>query len=276
MTLVTGIAELLDLAPGGPDEFRGISPDQPDRIFGGQVVAQALAAATATVAAGRQPHSLQAQYLRQGKGGAPVDYTVTRLRDGGAFCARQVTASQDGRLLCVVLASFHVGEESFGHQLPVPEAPPVHAVPRPWAVPGADGGWPRWVPDRPDLDLRIMQVPERRHGESFVWSRVTAELGDDPRVHACAWAYLSDLTLLGTVRIPYEPEPGSRRSWQMLTLNHSVWFHRPLRADRWLLQHQYSPTAAAGRGLSMASVFSQEGELVSSLSQEGVGREFPV
>jgi len=124
MTRAPGVAELLDLARSGPDEFRGISPDQPDRLFGGQVVAQALAAATATVEADRLAHAMQAQYLRQGKGGAPVDYTVTRLRDGGAFSARQVTAHQDDRVLFVTLASFHAGEGSFGHQLPAPAAPP--------------------------------------------------------------------------------------------------------------------------------------------------------
>jgi acyl-CoA thioesterase II len=266
------ILELLDLDRTGPGEFRGASADEPDWIYGGQVVGQALAAATATVAADRSAHSLHAHYLRQGKGGAPVDYTVQRLRDGGAFSARQVSAHQDGRLLAVADVSFHTGEEPFGHQAVMPAAPPPDSAPPSAALEVADPGWPYWVARRPDLDLRAVGAPGPRHGESLVWSRVTLGLPDDPRLHACAWAYLSDLTLLAAIRVPYEPEPGVRRRWRMMTLNHAIWFHQPVRADQWLLLHQHSPAASAGRGLSMASVFSADGTLVSSLAQEGVGR----
>jgi acyl-CoA thioesterase-2 len=267
----TTVAELLELTRTGPDQFRGRSAGQPDWIYGGQVVAQALAAATATVPADRLAHTVHADYLRRGKGGVPVDYAVTRLRDGGAFSSRQVTAVQDGRLLFVALASFHTGEDLFGHQLPIPDVAPPDAVPPPAALDATDPGWPRWLPGRPDLDVRRTAVGPR-HGKSLIWARVTVPLPDDPRLHACAMAYLSDLTLLASIRMPYEPEPGMRRRWRMMTLNHAVWFHRPLRADDWLLLDQHSPTAAAGRGLTTASVFAPDGAMVGSLAQEGVGR----
>lgn len=271
--IVTSVAGLLTLTRTGPDEFRGPSPGEPDWIYGGQVAAQALAAASATVPKGRDVHAIRVEYLRQGKGATPVEYSVTRLRDGGAFSARQVIAAQEDRVLAVVTASFHTGKELFGHQVAMPQAPPPDSVPPPADLAGADPGWPRWLPERPDLDLRRVAVPGPRYGESLIWARVTVSLPDDPRAHASALAYLSDLTLLASVRIPYEPEPDRRRRWRMTTLNHAVWFHRPLRADRWLLIGQHSPSAASGRGLATASVFSPDGGLVASLAQEGLGVE---
>lgn len=271
--IATSVAGLLTLTPAGPDEFRGPSPGEPAWIYGGQVAGQALAAASATVPDGRDVHAIRVEYLRRGKGATPVGYTVTRLRDGGAFSARQVTAAQDGRVLAVVTASFHTGKELFGHQAVMPDAPPPDSVPPPADLAGTDPGWPRWLPGRPDLDLRRVATSGPRHGESLIWARVTVPLPEDPRAHAAALACLSDLTLLGSIRIPYEPEPDVRRRWRMTTLNHAVWFHRPLRADQWLLMVQHSPSAASGRGLAAASVFSPDGGLVASLAQEGLGVE---
>ncbi len=256
---VTDLLSLLDLEVVKPDAYLGASPALGwERIYGGQVVAQALMAAGRTVDPAFRPHSLHAYFIRMGSEVRPVLYEVERVRDGRSFATRQVVAYQEGGAILNLIASFHVDEAG-------PDHPGVVApmVPRP------DGLERRQT----DLFLDHRLIVEEREPEprGLVWMRVPESLGSDPLVHACAVAYLSDEDLLGVAMLSH-PLGGQWDKLMAASLDHAVWFHRPLQADDWLLFDQRGHGVANGRGMAMARVFDSNGLHVTSVAQEGLGR----
>ncbi|GAA5020117.1 acyl-CoA thioesterase II [Kitasatospora paranensis] len=249
----------------------------------GQVVAQALAAAGCTIEAGRLPHSLHGYFLRAGDLSQAVGYEVERLRDGRSYCARRVTAYQDGRPIFTLSASFKSPEPTPERQQPMPEVPAPEDLPDPYA---------RWAVNSPAeydaaefrrvVSMRIAR-PGPRTGdrtppgvnERLVWMKATEHLPDDAMLHACAFVYASDLTLAPVAALDHEKARVEREGpARVLTasLDHSVWFHRPFRADDWLLFALRSPSGGDGRGLASGQVWTRDGTLVASLAQEVVVR----
>ncbi|HLI37484.1 MAG TPA: acyl-CoA thioesterase II [Streptosporangiaceae bacterium] len=279
-TSLDALLALLDLEQIELDIFRGRSPDeQLQRVFGGQVAGQALVAAGRTVPQDRPVHSLHAYFIRPGDPAVPLVYMVDRVRDGRSFTTRRVSAIQHGRPIFTLSASFHRAEPGPSHADPMPQVPPPGGIPR-----TADrleklaGKLPRSVHDSP-IDLRTPgpltveaeRDPSLRTTRTQVWLRVDGELPDDPLLHVCLMTYASDITLLDSVLL------GHGLSWldgrtTGASLDHAMWFHRPFRADRWLLYAQESPVAAGARGLARGEVFTAEGELVVSVVQEGLIR----
>ncbi|GAO09054.1 acyl-CoA thioesterase II [Streptomyces lydicamycinicus] len=285
------LLDLLALERIEQDIFRGESrASVVPRVFGGQVAAQALVAAGRTVPADRPPHSLHAYFLRPGDPGAPIVYTVDRIRDGRSFTTRRVVAVQHGQPIFHLSASFQTAEEGLEHQEPMPPAPdplelptaaemlPRHAE-RFLAPEVAD----RLLEARAAIDLRYVDEPpyvtvgEPREPRSQVWFRTHGKLDDDgviprPLLDICLVTYVSDMTLLDSILLAH-----GRGGWAVgdvvgASLDHAMWFHRPLRADEWLLYDQESPTAQSGRGLGKGRIFTAEGQLAVSVIQEGVIR----
>ncbi|MEV5127484.1 acyl-CoA thioesterase II [Streptomyces decoyicus] len=273
------------------DIFRGQSrPSVVPRVFGGQVAAQALVAAGRTVPADRPPHSLHAYFLRPGDPGAPIVYTVDRIRDGRSFTTRRVVAVQHGQPIFHLSASFQVTEDGLEHQEPMPPAPdplelPTAAemLPR-YADRFVDPGVAeRLLESRAAIDLRYVDAPpfgtvgEVRDPRSQVWFRTQGKLDDDgeiprPLLDICLVTYVSDMTLLDSILLAH-----GRGGWAVgdvvgASLDHAMWFHRPPRADEWLLYDQESPTAQGGRGLGKGRIFTADGQLAVSVIQEGVIR----
>jgi acyl-CoA thioesterase II len=274
------LLDLLDLEQIELDIFRGRSPEeQVQRVFGGQVAGQALVAAGRTVPEDRPVHSLHAYFIRPGDPAVPLVYIVDRVRDGRSFTTRQVSAIQHGRPIFTLSASFHRAEPGPAHSDPMPEVPPPDGIPK--TVDRLEklfGTLPAQFRETP-IDLRSVgpltfeaeRDPSLRTTRNLVWLRVDGELPDNPLLHVCLMAYASDLTLLDSVLL------GHGLSWvdgrtSGASLDHAMWFHRPFRADRWLLYAQESPVAAGGRGLARGEVFTADGELVVSVVQEGLIR----
>jgi acyl-CoA thioesterase-2 len=281
------LVALLDLEAIEVNIFRGVSPDEEgQRVFGGQVAGQALVAAGRTVnddtsrtgrsadAAYRAVHSLHAYFLRPGDPAAPILYEVDRLRDGRSFSTRRVVAIQHGAAIFNLSASFKVAEKGVEHQAPMP------AVAQPETLPPAEPDSPATArragapADRPrPIDVRRLpddEVPSDRDEPRLrVWMRADGRLPDDPLLHACVVAYASDMTLLDTATKPHGLTFDGR---SMASLDHAMWFHRPFRADDWLLYDQWSPVAAEARGLAIGELFDRHGRLVVSVVQEGLIR----
>ena len=275
---VDDLVKLLDLEPIEVNLFRGVSPDEDrQRVFGGQVAGQALVAAARTVEPGRSVHSLHAYFLRPGDPLVPILYEVDRIRDGRSFTTRRVVAIQHGKAIFNVQASFQVPEEGLEHQAPMPDAPPPDQLPdmKTRMAPYAEqmGSW--YTRPRP-IDMRYVDWnPPDRHEplppHQRVWLRADGRLPDDPVLHACVLTYASDMTLLDTALLPHGG------SWQdpnlfMASLDHAMWFHRPFRADEWLLYSQDTPSASEGRGLGRGSIFTASGQLAVTVVQEGLIR----
>jgi acyl-CoA thioesterase-2 len=277
------LIDILELEQLEVNLFRGISPDEDrQRVFGGQVAGQALVAAGRTVDHGTV-HSLHAYFLRSGDPKIPIIYDVDRIRDGRSFTTRRVVAIQHGRAIFNLSASFQVDEEGPEHQYEMPDAPDPATLPtlRERLEPYADRFPPAFVDwirrDRP-IDTRSSQLPRWldpepgvREPEQLVWFRADGELPDDPLLHDCVVAYASDLTLLDTAVMAHA------RSWDddrfmIASLDHAMWFHRPLRADEWLLYHQKSPSAQGARGLAEGNIYRQDGALAVTVIQEGLIR----
>ncbi|MFF9200752.1 acyl-CoA thioesterase II [Streptomyces sp. NPDC014986] len=278
------LLDLLDLEQIEEDIFRGRSrPAVVPRVFGGQVAAQALVAAGRTVPADRPAHSLHAYFLRPGDPGAPIVYTVDRIRDGRSFTTRRVVAVQHGKPIFHLSASFQTHEEGLDHQDPMPSAPDPATLPtseerlRGYAHLDPEVV-DRFLEARAAVDLRYVDEPpygrfgEPREPHSQVWFRTSGKLADDPLLHVVLATYVSDMTLLDSVLLAH-----GRGGWAVgdvvgASLDHAMWFHRPFRADEWLLYDQQSPSAHGGRGLGQARIYTRDGRLAVSVIQEGVVR----
>jgi acyl-CoA thioesterase-2 len=278
------LAGLLDLEQIEINIFRGRSPQENlQRVFGGQVAGQALVAAGRTTDGQRPVHSLHAYFLRPGVPGVPIVYQVERVRDGRSFTTRRVVAVQQGRTIFNLTASFHQPELGIDHQVPMPGVPDPETLPK-LAEEIRDhlGELPESLERmerRMAFDIRYVERLRWEAGElrdaeprSGVWMRAIGSLGDDPLVHTCALTYASDMTLLDAVRIPVEPLWGPR-GFDMASLDHAMWFHRPFRADEWFLYQQESPIATGGRGLARGQIFDSKGRLIVSVMQEGLFRK---
>ena len=279
MTALDDLVHLLDLEAIEVNLFRGVSPDENrQRVFGGQVAGQALVAATRTVDSSRHVHSLHAYFLRPGDPTVPILYEVDRIRDGKSFTTRRVVAIQHGKAIFNLQTSFHVAETGPSYQSPMPlDVPPPDSLPdfKTRMAPYKEqmGEWY----DRPrPIDLRhIDGDPLSRHGKPAegqrVWMRADGELPDDPTLHACIVTYASDMTLLDTTVLPLGlswETPGM----QMASLDHAMWFHRPFRADDWLLYDQRPFSTGGARGLAGGHIFTSDGTLAISVVQEGLVR----
>ena len=278
------LVALLDLELAGADRFIGRSPEMGwARVYGGQVVAQALVAAVRTVPA-RPPHSLHAYFLLGGDPAEPILFEVERVRDGRSFSTRRVKASQRGEPIFVLSASFHSAEDGPEHQAPAPAAPPPEQVVDPQAAlammpePARKRLQSLFDRVRPiefrPIDMRRyapLRPGETRAAEQSVWIRIGGPLPDEPLIHTAALAYLSDMTLLDTALVAHGHAIFDGRH-QIASLDHALWLHRPCRADEWLLYVQDSPSAGGARALTRGMLFSRDGALVASVAQEGLIR----
>lgn len=273
---------LLDLEPLEVNIYRGRNRDiGSGRVFGGQVLAQALVAARRTIEEPREVHSLHGYFILPGDVSAPIVYFVDRLRDGKSFTTRRVTAIQHGRAIFNMAASFQVAEEGFTHQPEMPDVPPPESLPNELELVRAiadrfpDHLRHIYTQDRP-IDFRPIDPvdpfdPQPRPALKHVWVRAGGEMGADQVMHQAVLAYASDYGLLTSALLPHGMSlqtPGL----QAASLDHCMWFHRPFRADEWLLYEMESPTAGNSRGFTRGSVFSRSGELVASVAQEGLLR----
>ncbi|TDB93281.1 acyl-CoA thioesterase II [Actinomadura sp. 7K534] len=276
------LLDLLDLEQIENDIFRGRSPEERrQRVFGGQVAGQALVAAGRTVPANRPVHSLHAYFIRPGDPLVPIVYTVDRVRDGRSFTTRRVTAVQHGKAIFTLSASFQIVEEGPSHQAAMPDAPAPESLPdgltRLTPLFGEVGAR-QFVTRRPfdirhatPLSWEAAEDPSLVSPESIVWLKVDGDLPDDPLLHVCLMTYASDMTLLDTVLLNHGLAWGDKRTMGA-SLDHAMWFHRPFRADDWLLYYQDTPFAGGARGLARGQVFTRSGELVVSVMQEGLIR----
>lgn len=275
------LLQLLELERLEINLFRGASRDiGSPQVFGGQVLGQALRAAYATVE-GRVVHSLHAYFLRRGDFRAPIVYEVDRSRDGHGFSSRRVVAIQHGEQIFHMAASFQVPEDGLSHQIAMPEVPPPDQLPdlrelleaQQAPLPPA---LERFVGRRSPFEFRPVQVPDLRRPRretprQDLWFRAVDALPDDPVQHACLLAYVSDYHLIGTAMRPHGitmATPGI----VVASIDHAMWFHRPVRVDEWLLYSIESPVAAGARAFARASLFTREGVLVASTAQEGLLR----
>ncbi len=270
------ILDLLTLEQTEPDRFVGQSHFMGSpNVFGGQVAGQALYAACQTVE-NRRPHSLHSLFILPGDLKLPITFDVERVRDGGSFSTRRVVASQEGRRIFVLSASFQQAEEGLSHQKPMP----VHADPetlestlRAWRDKAIERHRPfRTVPvdfrsdGNGDVFSNQSRLPYKQ-----VWARSPLALPDAPLIHETLFAYVSDYGLLWTSLQPHGVKMGEPRL-QIASLDHTIWFHRPFRMDEWLLFAMESPNASGGRGLNFAYVYNRQGLLVATVAQEGLIR----
>ncbi|MCL3819519.1 acyl-CoA thioesterase [Aeromicrobium wangtongii] len=274
---------LLDLERLEVGLFRGSQPagSSLKRVFGGQVAAQALMAAQLTVPEDRFVHSLHLYFILGGDPSIPIIYDVENVRDGRSFTTRRVAARQHGEIIFYMTASFQVEEDGWDHQDRMPDVPaPDESTPLidiiqlrgPEAVAHWTKEWSsfdmRYIGDnRPQDDPQRELVPAVQR----LWFRANGTLPESRIIHNAAFAYISDLSLLGASLVPHGQFIGSDRV-QPASLDHTIWFHRPVQADQWLLYDQTSPSASGARGLSTARVFSEDGTLVASVAQEGLIR----
>ncbi len=273
------LLSLLDLETIEEGLFRGRQPETSlQRVFGGQVASQALVAAARTTDPDCVLHSLHAYFLRPGDTAVPIVYDVERTRDGRSFSLRRVVARQHGRPIFYMSTSAQAPESGLEHQDPMPEVPAPQDCPELGDVLARISGRPRddWDREWSALDVRYA-APAPAEGQtrpdpvSRVWIKAAGTLGDDRVMHAAVLAYASDLTLLSAAVLPHGTYIGDPRLTPA-SLDHAMWFHRPFRADEWLLYDQVSPSASGGRGLATGRIFTSGGDLVASVVQEGLLR----
>ncbi len=279
--VLDALVGLLDLERLEENLFRGVSPEiSPVRVFGGQVAAQALVAVGRTVPPDRRVHSLHGYFLRPGDPRVPIIYEVDRTRDGQSFTTRRVVAIQHGKAIFAMSGSFQVDEPGVDHGLEMPDVPDPESLPT-YAerlAPFRDrlAVWGR-IP-RP-FDIRYVSEPpweSRLSGpkpaaRTQVWFRADGTLPDDDLLHVCMLAYVSDLTLLESVLTTHGLAAGFDNV-QLASLDHAMWFHRPIRVDEWILYDITSPSASGARGLGTGSFFSQDGRMLATVVQEGLIR----
>ncbi|MDV3124959.1 acyl-CoA thioesterase II [Mycobacterium sp. 21AC1] len=269
------IEEILDLEQLEVNIYRGgvFSPESGflQRTFGGHVAGQSLVSAVRTVAPEFQVHSLHGYFLRPGDARTPTVYTIERIRDGGSFCTRRVSAIQHGETIFTMSASFQTDQTGIEHQDAMPEAPAPDDLPG-FRSGGAfdDAGFAQFA----EWDVRIVprdqvQRLPGKASQQQVWFRHRDPLPDDHVLHICALAYMSDLTLLGSAQVNH---PDTRKHLMVASLDHAMWFMRPFRADEWLLYDQSSPSACGGRSLTQGKIFNRYGEMVAAVMQEGLTR----
>ncbi len=282
---IQDVLAILDLETLEVNLFRGRSPQSRwQRVFGGQVIGQALVAACRTVddVAVRPPHSLHAYFLLGGDPKVPIIYEVDRIRDGKSFTTRRVNAIQHGRAIYSMSVSFHVAEEGLTHQLempavPLPDALPSEAEIKDHILPRMPDPVRRYYQSERPIELRPVEygryLGEKLEGGRYhMWIRATGRLPDEPAIHQCVLAYASDMTLLDAALIPHG-RTVFNEDIMAASLDHSLWFHRPFRADEWLLYAQDSPNLGGSRGFSRGSIFASDGTLVASVAQEGLLRQ---
>jgi acyl-CoA thioesterase-2 len=265
----------LDLRAEDRDAYLGDPGEGEGRLFGGMVAAQCVIAAGRTVAPERQLHSLHSYFLRPGRHGAPIRMVVDRIRDGRTFTTRRVRAQQGGEAIFSMSASFALPEEGISHQSPAPQAPPPDDLPE-WEAMRARilGGPRRSAMDSSAVELRMVDPPPFSTGDRSPafqrsWMRVNGALPEEPLVHTALLVYATDRTLLMTAARPHGLPWGRRMS---ASLDHSVWIHRPVRLDGWLLYVSESPVAHAARGLIFGALYDADGTRLASTAQEGLIR----
>jgi len=276
------LVRLLDLEQIEENIFRGQNETGPVRmrLFGGQVAAQALAAAGRTVEAERSAHSLHAYFLRGGDPDVPVVFTVDRIRDGASFTTRRVVAVQRGRAIFNMSVSFQRSEEGYTHQDVMPDVPPPEELPT-WEERAREfrdrlpPHMQEWMLAERPVEMRSREphswfASEPSRGPSAVWMRAAGDLGEDLRLHQCVLAYASDMGLVDNVYRPHRS--AGPRDVMMASLDHAMWFHRPFRFDDWVLYYQESPAAHGARGFARGTVYTRDGSLVCSVAQEGLMR----
>jgi acyl-CoA thioesterase II len=276
---IADLLALLELEPLELNLFRGESRDiGSPQVFGGQVLGQALMAASRTVE-GRIVHSLHAYFLRRGDFNAPIVYDVDRSRDGQSFSNRRVIAIQHGEQIFNMTASFQVPESGIEHQIAMPDVPP------PESLPDSSRVEPQLLARLPERVRRLLETPRpfefrtvqavsrlsRSAPARQIWFRAVSAVPDDQTLQRCLLAYVSDFYLLETATLPHGISTLSGRAI-VASIDHAMWFHRPLRVDDWLLYAVESPSASGSRGFARASVFARDGRLVASTAQEGLVR----
>ena len=282
---VETLLDILDLEPLEHNLFRGRSPQVGwQRVFGGQVIGQALVAASRTVEETRFAHSLHGYFMRPGDPSVPIIYEVDRIREGRSFTTRRVVAIQHGHAIFSMSASFQVQEEGLEHQAEMPDVPDpddlmsedelkqmvMASAPEPVKA--------YWQRERP-IEIRPVSLKHYVSREplqpvQLVWFRATGPVPDQRAIQKCVLAYASDMTLLDTSLFAHGRSIFDR-DLQVASLDHAMWFHRPVKVDQWLLYAQDSPNASGGRGFNRGSIFSRDGRLVASSAQEGLIRLRP-
>ncbi|MFN7168661.1 acyl-CoA thioesterase II [Pannonibacter carbonis] len=281
-TAIETLLSILDLEPLEHNLFRGRSPQVGwQRVYGGQVIGQALVAASRTVSEDRHIHSLHGYFLRPGDPAVPIIYDVDRIRDGGSFTTRRVVAIQHGQAIFSMSASFQTLEEGLEHQVEMPNVPMPEDLPSEQdlkekllqvAPPNVRKYWERERPiELRPVDLTHYFSSKKLDPVQHVWVRATNPLPDDQRIHQCVLAYASDMTLLDTSLFPHGKSVFSP-DIQPASLDHSMWFHRPFRADEWMLYTTDSPSSSGGRGMNRGTLYSRDGQLIASTAQEGLIR----
>lgn len=281
----TSLADLLDCLEVKRIDtflFTGTSPERPRRVFGGQVLAQSLNAANRSIDGGRIAHSMHAYFLRPGNPRKQIVFEVDPTRDGRSFATRRVVAKQDGKPIFITSVSYQALEDGLNHAAPMPEVTPPEQLQTDFEY------WQELAERHPDrFDPPLAQAVERRvvqrrdymnpkpeNPECHLWFRVPGEIGDHPNRHQTLIAFISDFALLGAALLPH-PYTAMSKKIQAASLDHAIWFHRPGRADDYLLYSMDSPNAGGGRGFSRGRIFSRDGRLIASTAQESLIRLRP-
>ena len=276
------IIKTLDLEEIELNHYLATSPNEGwQRVYGGQVIGQALVAASRTVSPNRSAHSLHGYFLRAGDTTIPILYKVDRIRDGKSFTTRRVVAVQRGQAIFTMSISFQVDEGGLSHQFDMPKVPAPDSLPTEDELRREQAkSWPKEFQESfsgssaiqvKPVDPVDLLNPEPAQAMQRCWMRCGEALPDDPRIHQCVLAYLSDWSLLDTASRPHAVS-FMQDNVQVASLDHAMWFHRPFRADEWLLYDQDSPSASGARGFNRGVIYSQTGELVASTTQEGLLR----
>lgn len=282
-TAMETLLATLDLEPIEVDIFRGTSPQVGwQRVFGGQVIAQALMAAQRTVDAERLVHSLHAYFMRPGDPSVPIIYQVERIRDGSSFNTRRVVAIQHGKAIFALSASFQIEEPGFEHQVAMPDVPmpetliDENEIAKRYLAHAPEAIRKYWGRERP-IEIRPVSLTHYFSDKKLdplqhVWVRANGPVPDDRHAQAAVLAYISDMTLLDTSLYPHGTSIFDQ-TIQVASLDHSMWFHRPVKLDDWLLYTQDSPSASGARGLTRGSLYTRDGVLIASVAQEGLIRK---
>lgn len=266
------LQDRLTLSQTGENSFVGQAPGAPVRMYGGELAAQALAAANATVGDDRLPHSLQCVYLSSGDPAHELEHEVDRSRDGRSFSTRRVQVSNGGRLALTATVGYHVHEEGLAHHLAMPDVPKPQDLP---SIAEAEGtAWIPWATRNPEIEMRVVE-PDTSDpvGRRRFWWRIRYDGPHDRLLQTALATYASDFTMIASIRLPHEAP--DVKTHLLTTLTHNVYFHRPFLTSEWNLVDHWSPAAAGGLGLTMAHVYDAEGELAMTAVQEALVRPLP-